>query len=130
VGYFPTVFGALVLIAIAIFFWKREGPGSGRAFGNKVAAHIGIPRKVFWPLLENGIKGSSREMLASLQDEGVSLAAASVHVAPVLLLGVERLEACFGTQEMYEQAKPMIAAVLAAGESSAQGAGSSVPSDA
>jgi hypothetical protein len=130
VGYFPTIFGVFVLIGIAVFFWRREGPGSGRAYGNRVAAHIGIPRRVFWPLLENGVKGSSREMLASLQRDGVSLGAASVQVAPFLIKGMERLEARFGTQEMYEQAKPHIAAVLSAAERSAQGAGNSVASDA
>jgi hypothetical protein len=114
VGYFPTIFGVFVLIGIAVYFWKREGPGSGRAYGNRVAAHIGIPRRVFWPLLENGVKGSSREMLASLQRDGVSLDAASVQVAPLLIRGMERLEARFGTQEMYEQAKPHIEAVLSA----------------
>lgn len=113
-GYFPTIFGVFVLIGIAVYFWRREGPGSGRAYGNRVAAHIGIPRRVFWPLLENGVKGSSREMLASLQRDGVSLGAASVQVAPLLIRGMERLEARFGTQEMYEQAKPHIAAVLSA----------------
>jgi len=65
-GYFPTIFGVLVLIGIAVFFWRREGPDSGRAYGNRIAAHIGIPKRVFWPLLENGVKGSSRELLASL----------------------------------------------------------------
>jgi hypothetical protein len=110
--YIPTLLGVLVLVGIAVFFWKREGPGSGRAYGNRIAAHIGIPRRVFWPLLENGVKGSSRELLASLQRDRMSLGAASSQVAPWLLRGIERLEARFGTQAMYEQAKPLIAAVL------------------
>ena len=114
--YFPTIFGVFVLIGIAVFFWRREGPGSGRAFGNRVAAHIGISRRVFWPLLENGVQGSSRAVLASLQRDGVSLDTASVQVAPLLIRGMERLEARFGTQEMYEQAKPRIAAVLSTAE--------------
>ena len=120
-GYFPTIFGVLVLIGIAVFFWRREGPGSGRAYGNRIAAHIGIPKRVFWPLLENGVKGSSRELLASLQQDGVSMGAASAQVAPWLIRGMERLEARFGTQEMYEQAKPRIAAVLPEPEGIAQG---------
>jgi malate synthase len=129
-GYFPTVFGVIVLIGIAVFFWRREGPGSGRAYGNRIAAHIGIPRNVFWALLENGVKGSSRELLASLQEDRATMNIASAQVAPWLMRGIERLEARFGTQEMYEQAKPLIAGVLAAAEGKAQEAGSDVSSDA
>jgi hypothetical protein len=129
-GYFPTLFGVLVLMGIAVFFWRREGPGSGRAYGNRIAAHIGIPKSVFWPLLENGVKGSSRELLASLQHDGVSIGTASAQVAPWLLRGIERLEARFGRQETYEQAKPRIAAVLASAEGSAQGVGNGGSSDA
>jgi hypothetical protein len=112
-GYLPTVFGVVVLIAIAVFFWRREGPGSGRAYGNRVAAHIGISRRVFWPLLDNGVQGSSRALLASLERDGVGVAAASARLAPSLIRGMERLEARFGTQAMYEEARPRIAAVLA-----------------
>lgn len=112
-GYFPALFGVVVLVAIAVFFWRREGPGSGRAYGNRVAAHIGIPRRVFWPLLENGVQGSSRALLASLERDGVGMAAASARLAPSLMRGMERLEARFGTQAMYEEARPRIAAVLA-----------------
>ena len=129
-GYFPTIFGVFVLIGIAVFFWKRDGPGSGRAYGNRIAVHIGIPKKVFWPLIENGVTGSSRELLASLQQDGVSMHAASAQVAPYLVRGMERLEARFGTQEMYEQAKPRIAAVLPAPERIAEGTGSSRSGDA
>jgi hypothetical protein len=129
-GYFPTIFGVLVLMGIAIFFWRREGPGSGRAYGNRIAAHIGISKRVFWPLLENGVKGSARELLASLQQGEVSIETASAQVAPWLIRGIERLEARFGRQELYEQAKPRIAAVIPEPEGIAQGAGSDMSSDA
>ena len=129
-GYFPTIFGVAVLVGIAVFFWRREGPGSGRAYGNKIAAHIGIPKKVFWPLLENGVKGSSRELLASIQAQGISLGAASAQVAPSLVRGIERLEARFGAQEMYELAKPRIAAVLPGSEGATEQVGNRVKSDA
>lgn len=120
----------MVLIGLAVFFWKREGPGSGRAYGNKIASHIGVPRNVFWALLENGVKGSSRELLASLQKGRVSIETASIQVAPSLIRGMERLEARFGTQEMYERAKPSIAKVLAMAEGAAQEAQTGVSSDA
>lgn len=118
-GYFPTFFGLAVLIAIAVFFWRREGPGSGRAYGNRVAAHIGISRRVFWPLLENGVQGSSRTLLAALERDGVGMAAASARLAPSLVRGMERLEARFGTQAMYVEARPRIAAVLASADAGA-----------
>lgn len=111
-GYFPTIFGVCVLIGIAVFFWRREGPGSGRAFGNRVAAHIGLPRKLFWPLLENGVKGSSRALLAGLQKDGVGLDEASAQVVPWLARGLERLEARFGPQDMYAPARQRLAALL------------------
>ncbi len=129
-SYFPSIFGVLVLIGIAVFFWKREGPGSGRAYGNRIAAHIDIPRKVFWPLLENGVKGSSRELLASLQQDGTNMGDASAQVAPWLMRGIERLEARFGTQEMYEQAKPRIVAMLPGSENTAKGAENGTRGDA
>jgi hypothetical protein len=113
----------MVLIGIAVFFWKREGPGSGRAYGNKIAARIGIPKHVFWALLENGATGSSRALLSALQKDRVSIDAASMQVAPALVRGVERLEARFGTQEMYEQAKPRIARLLSVAEGGAPPAG-------
>ena len=114
--YFPMIVGAVVLVGLAVFLWKRNGPGSGLSFGNKIAAHIGVPRKVFHVLLENGVKDSSRELLASLERSELSLDEASVKVAPVLSRGIERLEARFGRQEMYEKAKPVVAGLVAAYE--------------
>ena len=119
-GYFPTLVGVLALIGIAVYFWKREGPGSGRAYGNRIAAHIGIPKQVFWPLLENGVKGSSRKLLSALQEDGVSVEAASPQVAPLLARGMARLEERFGKQDMYEHAKPRIAALLSDPETVAE----------
>ena len=129
-SYFPTIFGVLVLVGIAVFFWRREGPSSGRAYGNKIAGHIGIPKKVFWPLLENGVKGSSRQMLAELQAQDVSLMEASARVAPTLVRGIQRLEERFGRQEMYEQAKPHIAAALPNGEGFSEQASQRLHGDA
>jgi hypothetical protein len=113
----------VVLIGLLVFFWKREGPGSGRAYGNKIAAHIGIQRSVFWALLENGAPDSAHKLLSSLQSDRTSIDAASVKISPVLVRGIERLEARFGTQEMYERAKPHIANVLARAEGAGHGAG-------
>jgi hypothetical protein len=111
--YFPTIVGLVVLIGLAIFFWKRLGPGSGRSFGNKIAAHIGIPRNVFWALLENGVKGSSHGLLSSLEESRVGIDEASVQIGPSLSRGIERLEARFGRQDMYDKAKPIVARLMA-----------------
>lgn len=114
--YFPVIMGLLVLVGLAAFFWAHNGPGSGRAFGNRVAAHIGIPKNVFYALLENGVKGSSRDLLASLERSKLSLDEAGVQLSPLLGRGIERLERRFGPQEMYEQAKPIVARLVAESE--------------
>lgn len=111
--YFPMTVGLMVLIGLAVFFWKRDGPGSGRAFGNRIARHIGVPRKVFHALLESGAKGSSRELLASLEASKTSLDDASLQLGPVLSRGIERMEGRFGPQEMYDNAKPTVARLVA-----------------
>jgi len=113
--YFPLM-GLFVLVGLAVFFWMQFGPGSGRAFGNRVAAHIGIPKNVFYPLLVNGVKGSSRELLLSLKRSKLGLDEAGVKLGPTLGRGLERLESRFGTQEMYDRVKPTIARLIAKSE--------------
>jgi hypothetical protein len=108
----PAVVGFAILLGLAVFFWRRSGAGSGRGFGNRIAAHLGMPRNVFHVLLDNGAKGSPRELLASLERAGLDLDAASVELGPSLSRGVERLEARFGTQQMYDDAKPIVARLL------------------
>ena len=110
------VFGLLALVAIAVYFWRRYGIGSGRAFGNRLAAHNGIPRNTFYYLLDSGAEGSSRELLATLEQSNQSLDQASVAIAPSLSRGIERMEARFGPQEMYDKAKPIVARLLAESE--------------
>jgi hypothetical protein len=109
----PVIVGVVALVALAVFFWKRNGIGSGRAFGNRIAAHLGIPRSLFHSLLDHGVKDSSRELLASLEKKGLSLDEASVALAPTLSRGVERLEAHFGPQETVDQTKPIVARLVA-----------------
>lgn len=111
--YFPVLVALLVLLWVAVFFWREIGPGSGRVLGNRIAAHIGIPRNVFYALLVNGVKGSSRDVLVSLEKAKLGLDEASIELAPSLSRGIERLEGRFGTQEAYEQAKPIVARLVA-----------------
>lgn len=119
-GYFPLVAGLIALIGLAVFFWTRLGPGSGRGFGNRIAAHIGMPKNVFYALLENGVKGSSGELLQALEQSKLSLDEASIELGPSLSRGMERLEARFGAQMMYDKAKPIVARLVAEFERSSE----------
>ena len=114
--YSPAVMGVAALVGLVVFFWRRVGPGSGRTFGNRIAAHIDVPRSVFYALLDNGVKDSSRELLASLAKSKPGLDEASVELGPTLSRGIERLEARFGTQESYEKVKPIVAGLVAKAE--------------
>ena len=114
--FFPALVGLLGLVGVAVFFWVHNGPGSGRPFGNRVASHIGIPKNVFYALLENGAQGSSRELLASLQRSNLGLEEAGVKLGPALGRGLERLERRFGAQEIYDKVKPIVARLVAAAE--------------
>jgi len=114
--YAPAIVGIVILVALAVFFWRRSGIGSGRAFGNRIAAHIGIPKSLFHSLLDHGAKGSSRDLLASLEKAQLDLDQASVELGPSLARGIERLEARFGRQDMVDKAKPMVARLVSAPE--------------
>lgn len=114
--FLPALLGLVVLAGLAVFFWKRDGPGSGRVFGNRIAAHIGMPKHLFHALLDNGVGGSSRERLAALEKRGLGLHAAGVELAPTLRKGLERLENRFGPQEMYDKARPIVDGLVAESE--------------
>ena len=104
--------GIAALIVVGVFFWKRFGIGSGRGFGNRVASHVGIPKGVFYLLLDNGVKGSTHDLLVSLQEADFDLDQAAVELGPTLARGIERLEERFGTQGVYEKVKPTIAKLV------------------
>jgi hypothetical protein len=108
-----AIVGVATLLALAVFLWKRVGIGSGRKLETRVAAHLGIPRNLFHSLVEHGVVGSSRDLLATLEKSRLSLHQASVELAPSLARGAQRLEAHFGPQEQLDHAKPVIARLLA-----------------
>ncbi len=110
----PTIIlTAAILIVLMFFFWKHFGIGSGRTFGNKIAKHIGLRPSTFWYLIDNGAKGPALDLLKSLEESNTSLDQASVTLGPVLQKGIERLETRFGTQDIYEVAKPVVARLVA-----------------
>lgn len=111
-----AIVGLATVIALVVFFWKRSGIGSGRSFGNRIAAHLGIPRNLFHSLLDHGVSGSSRELLASLEKSNLSLDKAAVALGPSLARGIERLEARFGTQGTVDKVKPVVAGLVAQAE--------------
>lgn len=111
---FATLVGFGTLIALAVFFWRRSGFGSGRRFGNRIAAHLGLPRDLFHAVLDHGVQGdSSRELLAALEALQLDPDRAGLRLAPTLARGVERLEAHFGPQERLDRAKPVVARLVA-----------------
>lgn len=112
----PVLVGIVTLVALAVFFWKRSGPGSGRTFGNRVAQHLGIPRSLFHSLLDHGVSGSSRHLLATLERRRMSLDEAGVALGPALAKGIERLEAHVGPQEMIDEVKPVVQRLVAAAQ--------------
>lgn len=110
--YLAAIVGIAALGALLVFFWRRSGLGSGRAFGNRIAAHIGIPKNVFHMLLTHGVSGSPRDLLASLAKSKPALDQASAELGPRLAKGIERMEARFGKQEMVDKAKPVVARLV------------------
>ena len=110
--YSAALVGLAALIALLVFFWRRSGLGSGRAFGNRIAAHIGLPKNVFHMLLTHGVAGSPRDLLVSLAKSKPGLDEASVELGPLLAKGIARMEARFGKQEMVDQAKPVVARLV------------------
>jgi hypothetical protein len=112
-----AIVGIVTLIALLVFFWRLAGIGSGRAFGNRIASHLGIPRGLFHSLLQHGVKeSSSRDLLASLEKSNPGLDRASVALGPTLSRGIERLEAHFGSQETVDRVKPIVARLVAQAE--------------
>jgi hypothetical protein len=106
--YLTTLITLGLLVAGAAFLWKNFGPRSGRSFGNKIASHNDIARSTFWYLVDNGAKGSALDELKAIEQSTETLEQASIALAPTLQRGLERLEARFGPQNIYELAKPKI----------------------
>ncbi len=109
--YTAAIVGVVALIALVVFFW-RSVFGSGRTFGNRIAAHVGISKSLFHSILVHGAKGSSRDLLVSLERSKLDLDQASIALGPSLSRGIERLEAHFGSQEMVDKAKPIVARLV------------------
>lgn len=110
---FIPIIGSAILIVLILFLWKRFGIDSGRGFGNKIAKHNGLRRSTFWYLIKNGVEDSAYDFLISLERSNISLDQASIAVGPILEKGIERLEARFGTQGIYDVAKPVVARLVA-----------------
>lgn len=119
-----ALIGVITLVAVGVYFWKRFGVGSGHAFGNRLAAHIGIPKSIFYVIVDNGVNGTTRDLLVSLKSSNLDLDQASIELGPVLSRGIERLEERFGKQEVYERVKPNVARLVAAFEQKQQRASS------
>ncbi|MEO8545536.1 MAG: hypothetical protein ABJA49_06445 [Betaproteobacteria bacterium] len=110
--YTAALVGVAAIFALMAFFWKRFGPRSGRAFGNRIAAHNGIPRKVFHMLLASGVADSAVDVLRDLEKSEPDSGQAGIELGPLLAKGIKRMEARFGAQEMIDNVKPIVARLV------------------
>lgn len=88
------------------------GLGRGRRYGNKIARHLGISNNLFHTLLDNGVNGSSLQLLAMLERTGMTMEQASIQLAPSLERGVIALENKFGGQDQLERLKPIVSQLV------------------
>lgn len=109
--YSVAIGGVLVLLGLLAFLWSRTGFGSGRAFGNRIAAHTGMPKNVFHMLLVHGV-AEPLDVLKALEKSTPDLAQASTELGPLLARGMGRIEARFGRQEMIDRVKPTVARLV------------------
>jgi hypothetical protein len=109
--------GITIFVLVLVLVWTRGGLGKGRKYGNKVARHLGMSNNFFHTVLENGVTGPSLQVLAMLNDMGLTLQQSSVQLAPSLERGLVALENRFGHQEMIEAAKPVVATLVREWES-------------
>jgi len=62
-------------------------------------------------LLVNGV-AESGDVLRALEKSSPDLGQASVELGPLLSKGISRIEARFGTQEMIDNVKPIVARLV------------------
>ena len=103
---------AVAILVLWRFIWSRMGLGKGRAYGNKLAAHLGWQKNFFHSVLDNGVNGPSLMVLNSIMQMGVSHHQATVMLAPSLARGLNALDSRFGPQAMIEEAKPIVKNLL------------------
>lgn len=103
---------AIIWFLFLVLVWKRGGLGKGRKFGNKIAKNLGLSNNFFHSVLELGVSGPSLLTLSMLEDLGYTLEQASIELAPSLDRGLVAFENRFGSQEMIDNAKPIVAQLL------------------
>ena len=103
---------AVIYGLLMVLVWKLGGLGKGRKFGSKIAKHLGMSNNFFHTVLENGVSGSSLQLLAILERTGWTPARASIELAPSLERGLIAMENRFGRQEMIDNAKLIVVQIL------------------
>lgn len=111
-GTWTLVGWAVVILVLWRFVSKRMGPGKDRAYGNKLAEHLGWEKDLFHSVLDNGVNGPSLMVLDSIEQMGVSLHQATVMLAPSLAHGLNKLASRSGPQAFIEEAKPIVKSLL------------------
>ncbi|MFC7462338.1 hypothetical protein [Hydrogenophaga defluvii] len=103
---FTTIVGALWVLFI-LFIVFRTGLFKGRRYGNKVAAHIGIPKRLFHALLDS-TPGPSTQFLSVLKDSSPSLDHSALVLSPYMMASLDTLQNRFGRQPMLDAARPIV----------------------
>lgn len=103
---------AVAILVLWRFVAKRMGLGKSRAYGDKLAVHLGWEKKFFHSVLDNGVNGPSLMVLNSIEQMGVTLHQAAVMLAPSLAHGLNKLASRFGPQAMVEEAEPIVKGLL------------------
>lgn len=101
-----TIIVGLWVLFLLLFAWKFKF-FKGRFYGNKVAAHIGIPKNLFHTLLDK-TPMPSLLWLAHLKETGTSLEDTATVLSPYMRVRLYALEDSFGPQPMLEEAKPVV----------------------
>ncbi len=103
--------------------WFGLGLGKGRAYGNKLAAHLGWRKNFFHTVLDMGTGDQSLLLLKGFSQSGEDLRAVAIALAPSLEAGLKALESRFGPQSEIEAAKQTVGKLLKERRSAEDSAG-------
>lgn len=102
----------VIWITLLLLAQFKGGLWAGRKFGDRVADHIVIERKLFHAILANGVDGPSFQLLAMLEKAGLSPEQASIQLANSLGRGMHALKEKFGRQPQMDEVEPKIELLL------------------
>ena len=104
-----SIIGLLVFPGVLWFAWTKLGLREGRAYRNRLAEHLGVPRNLFHQSLDDGVNGPSLMLLSTLEKSGMSLDQVAVELGPSLARGLDKFDARFGRLPMTDAIRPTVA---------------------